>query len=99
MTLFERSATVQIFKLPLWGRPADETPPQWLVKRIQSGDLVINSFGGFTHRTPWGVMDCLAGDIIVLWDDDTISFEKPESFDERFTEVALSSSDSLQIAA
>jgi hypothetical protein len=76
--LFQRKILVQAFQLPLWGQRADEIPPQWLVRRLQSGDLEINSLGGLTMSAPWGVQSCAAGDIVLLTDDDTIQFAKPE---------------------
>ena len=84
MQLFLRKSLVQAFRLPLWGQPADETPPQWLVSRIQSGELEMNSLGGLTMATPWGVQSCAAGDIVVFFADNSIGFEKPETFERDF---------------
>jgi hypothetical protein len=78
--LFERKQLVQAFRLPLWGQSADETPPNWLVKRMQSGDLVVNSLGGFTMQSPWGWQSCAAGDIVLLTDQDTIMFIGSDEF-------------------
>ncbi|SHH06064.1 hypothetical protein [Bradyrhizobium erythrophlei] len=78
MKLFQRKILVQAFQLPLWGQSADEIPPQWLVRRLQSGDLEVNRLGGLTMATPFGVQSCAAGDIVLLTDDDTIQFAKPE---------------------
>ena len=80
MRLFERKNLVQAFKLPLWGQPADETPPKWFVSRLQSGDFVINTLGGVTMANRWGHQQCAAGDIILLTDRDTIEFATPEEF-------------------
>lgn len=91
--LFQRNILVQAFKLPLWGQVADETPPQWLVRRIQSGELVLNHLGGFTMSTPWGVQSCAAGDIVLLTDEDKIQFVKPDEF------VTYEPVKELQIAA
>ncbi|SDK40805.1 hypothetical protein [Bradyrhizobium ottawaense] len=87
MQLFSRKLLVQAFKLPLWGRAADETPPHWLVSRLQTGDLEINRLGGLTMRTDWGVQQCAAGDVVVLYQDNSIGFEKPEKFEMDFEVV------------
>ncbi|WP_315729812.1 hypothetical protein [Bradyrhizobium sp. SZCCHNRI2010] len=93
MKLFHRNILVQAFKLPLWGRQADEIPPQWLVRRLQNGDLKVNALGGLTMSTPWGVQSCAAGDVVLLTEDDGIQFAKPDEF-EKFEPVT-----ELQIAA
>jgi hypothetical protein len=80
--LFERNTIFHAFRLPLWGRPADETPPQWFVHRLQSGDFGINSLGGVTIRNRWGTQSCAAGDIVLLTNEDTIEFITPEEFDK-----------------
>ena len=84
MQLFSRKILVQAFKLPLWGQVADEVPPHWLVSRLQMGELEINRLGGLTMNTPWGVQQCAAGDVIVLFQDNSIGFEKPEKFKTDF---------------
>lgn len=85
MRTFQRKPyLVQHFKMPLWGQAADETPPKWLINRIQSGELQINPHGGFTMATPWGVQSCIAGDIVLLNDEDGIEFCKPENFGDYF---------------
>jgi len=78
--LFQRNTLVQAFKLPLWGQVADEVPPKWLVQRLASGDLVVNSLGGVTIRNNWGSQSCAAGDIVLLTDQDTIQFATPDEF-------------------
>jgi hypothetical protein len=85
--LFLSKSLVQAFRLPLWGRTADETPPQWLVTRIQSGELEMNSLGGLTMGTPFGAQSCVAGDIVVFYPDNSIGFEKPETFERDFEPV------------
>jgi hypothetical protein len=82
--LFSRTYLAQAFKLPLWGQIADETPPQWLVTRLQTEELAINRLGGLTMHTPWGVQECAAGDVVVLFQDNSIGFEKPETFEADF---------------
>lgn len=84
MKLFSRTSLAQAFKLPLWGQVADEAPPQWLVTRMQAEELMINRLGGLTMQTPWGVQQCAAGDIVVLFQDNSIGFEKPEVFERDF---------------
>ena len=95
MKLFSRTSLAQAFRLPLWGQIADETPPQWLVTRLQTGELEINRLGGFTLRTPWGVQQCAAGDVVVLFQDNSIGFEKPETFE---TDFELVTSEQLRAA-
>ena len=56
--------------------------------RLQTGDLEINSLGGLTMRTPWGVQSCAAGDIVVLFQDNSIGFEKPETFERDFEQIS-----------
>ena len=84
MQLFQRKSLVQAFRLPLWGQIADETPPHWLISRFQSGEVEINRLGGLTMHTPWGVQQCAAGDMVVLFADNSIGFEKPEKFEQDF---------------
>ncbi|WP_315740119.1 MULTISPECIES: hypothetical protein [unclassified Bradyrhizobium] len=93
MNLFHRKILVQAFKLPLWGQAAEEVAPQWLVSRLQSGELKVNSLGGLTMSSAWGVQSCAAGDVVLLTEDDTIQFAKPEEFDK------LEPVKELQIAA
>jgi hypothetical protein len=78
--LFERKHLVQVFKMPLWGQPADEIPPQWVVRRLQSGDFVMNSLGGVTMANRWGHQQCAAGDFVLLTNRNTIEFATPEEF-------------------
>ncbi|BAR61967.1 hypothetical protein ACFLEY_22570 [Bradyrhizobium sp. YCK136] len=78
--LFERKTLVQAFKLPLWGQFAEEVPPAWLVKRLQSGELTMNSLGGITMANRWGHQQCAAGDVVLLTEHDTIEFSTPEEF-------------------
>jgi hypothetical protein len=85
--LFLSKSLVQAFKIPLWGQTADETPPQWLVSRLQSGELEINRLGGLTFHTPFGVQQCAAGDVVVFYADNSIGFEKPETFERDFEPV------------
>jgi hypothetical protein len=94
--LFQRKILVQAFRLPLWGQIADETPPNWLVSRMQTGEIEINRLGGITMHTPWGVQQCAAGDMVVLFADNSIGFEKPEKFEQDFEPVAV---EELQHAA
>lgn len=97
MQLFRRKNTlVQAFRLPMWGENAAEIPPKWLVQRFQTGELEINCLGGVSMPTPWGLAQCAAGDVIVLYADDSIGFEKPEAFATDFEPVT---EDMLQIAA
>jgi hypothetical protein len=86
--LFRRRHTLaEAFRIPLWGQIADDTPPHWLVARMQAGELEINRLGGFTLRTPFGVQECAAGDLVVLFADNSIGFEKPETFEQAFEPV------------
>jgi hypothetical protein len=85
--LFLSKSLVQAFRLPLWGHFADETPPQWLVTRIQSGELEMNSLGGLSTSTPCGTQSCVAGDVVVFYADNSIGFEKPETFERDFEPV------------
>ncbi|MGX9944875.1 hypothetical protein ACTG4Q_20640 [Bradyrhizobium denitrificans] len=94
MQLFLRKSLVQAFKIPLWGQVADETPPNWLVSRLQAGEIEINRLGGLTLNTPFGVQQCAAGDIVILFADSSIGFEKPETFERDFEPVK-----ELQLAA
>lgn len=87
MKLFTRRSLVEAFHLPLWGQAADEVPPHWLVSRLQTGELEINRLGGLTMQTPFGVMQCAAGDVILLFADNSIGFEKPEKFQVDFEPV------------
>lgn len=85
MKIFQRTqALVQAFKLPMWGQFADETPPKWLVTRIQNEDLHMNSLGGLTAIGPFGMLSCAAGDYVLLTEQDTIEFCKPEDFDANY---------------
>jgi hypothetical protein len=77
--LFTRNILVQAFKLPLWGQVADEVPPAWLVRRLQSGELAINRLGGLTMK---GVQSCAAGDFVLLNEDDQIQFATPDEFEK-----------------
>jgi hypothetical protein len=47
----------------------------------------MNRFGGFTMATPFGVQQCAAGDVVVLYADNSIGFEKPEDFERDFEVV------------
>lgn len=80
MKLFESKRLVQAFRMPLWGKASDEVAPKWLITRLQSGDLVINSLGGVTMTNRWGHQQCAAGDTVLLTDRDTIEFATPEEF-------------------
>jgi hypothetical protein len=85
--LFTRRSLAEAFQLPLWGQAAAEVPPHWLVSRLQTGDLEINRLGGLTMNTPWGVQQCAAGDFVLLFADNSIGFEKPETFEQTFEPV------------
>ena len=87
MKLFTRRSLAEAFRLPLWGRVAEEVPPHWLVSRLQSGELEVNRLGGLTMQTPFGVQQCAAGDFILLFADNSIGFEKPEKFEMDFEPV------------
>jgi hypothetical protein len=78
--LFQRKTLVLAFVVPQLGQPAAETPPSWLIRRIQDGELSINRLGGLDTRTPWGVQSCAPGDIVLLTDQDTIQFANPSEF-------------------
>jgi hypothetical protein len=75
-----RSALPQMgtWQLPVLGRIADEAVPEWIVKRMLSSDLVINSLGGFTSQDLSYPHSCVAGDLVVLLADDRIEFRRPE---------------------
>ena len=47
----------------------------------------MNRLGGLTMQTPWGMQQCAAGDVIVLFQDNSIGFEKPEKFETDFEVV------------
>jgi hypothetical protein len=79
-----RSALAEAFHLPLWGQAAEEVPPHWLISRLQTGDLAINRLGGMTMHTQWGVQESAAGDYVLLFADNSIGFEKPETFERDF---------------
>lgn len=96
MKLFTRRSLAEAFKLPLWGQAADEVPPHWLVSRLQTGELEINRLGGMTMQTPFGTLQCAAGDIVLLYADNSVGFEKPEQFERDFE---LFSADELLEAA
>jgi hypothetical protein len=85
--LFTRRSLAEAFHLPLWGQAADEVPPHWLISRLQTGDLAINRLGGMTMHTPFGVLECAAGDYVLLFADNSIGFEKPETFERDFEPV------------
>lgn len=87
MKFFTRHSLAQAFKLPLWGQMADETPPNWLVSRLQTGELEMNSLGGLTVRTQWGVLSCSAGDYVLFFQDNSIGFETPGKFEQDFKPV------------
>ena len=87
MKLFTRRSLAEAFQLPLLGQPAADTPPHWLVSRMQTGELEINLLGGLTMQTPFGVIQCAAGDFVLLFADDTLGFEKPEKFEKDFEPV------------
>ncbi|TYO65516.1 hypothetical protein FXV83_16425 [Bradyrhizobium hipponense] len=87
MQLFHRNSLVSAFKIPLWGQVAEETPPNWLVSRLQTGELEINRLGGLTVNTPFGVQQSLPGDVVILFADNSIGFEKPEKFERDFAPV------------
>jgi hypothetical protein len=85
---FSRKASlVFAFRLPLSGQRADQVPPKWLVSRLQSGELEVNRLGGITIITPWGVQACAPGDVVILNEDGSISFERPEAFERDFEPV------------
>ncbi|ARQ95349.1 hypothetical protein [Bradyrhizobium phage BDU-MI-1] len=90
MKFFSRQFLVQAFKLPLWGQVAEEIPPQWLVTRLQTGELEMNRLGGLTMQTPWGVQSSAAGDYVLFFQDNSIGFEKPEKFEQDFKPVEAS---------
>jgi hypothetical protein len=87
--LFQRNILVRAFRLPLWGHQSDETPPQWLIRRMQTGELAMNSLGGFTMTTPFGLQSCAGGDVVILTEDDVIQFARPDEF-EKFEPVTSS---------
>jgi len=85
VAFFERVSTlIQAWQLPLLGNRADEVPPPWLVDRMTSGSLTINSLGGFNHTSSSGFLNCAAGDYVVLTEDDEIEFCKATEFTHRF---------------
>lgn len=97
MKLFRRRNTLaEAFRIPLWGQIAEDTPPHWLVARLQTGELEINRLGGMTLHTPFGVLQCAAGDVVLLFADNSIGFEKPETFEQSFEPVT---SEQLRAAA
>ncbi|WP_439357793.1 hypothetical protein [Bradyrhizobium sp. DASA03007] len=97
MKLFRRKNTLaEAFRLPLWGQIAEDTPPHWLVSRMQAGELEINRLGGLTMQTPFGVLQCAAGDLVLLFADNSIGFEKPDTFELEFEPVTI---ELLQAAA
>jgi hypothetical protein len=79
-----RSKLAHAWKLPRWGLAAEDPAPKWLVTRMQSGELEINSLGGFTAPTQWGLATCAAGDFVILTEDDTIEFCRAEHFERDY---------------
>lgn len=76
MQIVKHDVLLEAFQLPLLGRIADETPPPWLVTRLQSGELSINQFGGLTQDVEGlKFIESMAGDIVVLTPDGSIEFE------------------------
>lgn len=70
------------FRVPLWGRRADETPPSWLITLMQAGTVAINpTTGGLTYRDE----SCQAGDYILLHEDGHIEFCTASEFMNTFT--------------
>lgn len=66
------------WRLPVLGQPADEAVPGWLLERMISGEIVINSLGGFTTQGITDSRACVAGDVVRLMADGTLDFERPE---------------------
>lgn len=85
MALFERVSTlIQAWRLPPLGTVAEEALPSWLVERMTSGSLAINSLGGFSHMSTNGHISCSAGDYVLLTEDDEIEFCKATEFNHKF---------------
>lgn len=88
MILYERKPTlVQAWKVPMWGRPADEPAPSWLIERMQAGDVYINRSGGLSANYVWGARGCAPGDYILLSEIGEIEFCATSHFDDFFHKV------------
>lgn len=62
------------WQLPVLGKAAAEPVPAWLVERLQSGYLTVNSLGGLTVRDPDDHRSCVAGQSVELTADNRIEF-------------------------
>lgn len=71
----------------MMGQVAEDQPPKWLITRMQNGELEVNILGGFCTQSPFGYINCAAGDYVILNEDDTIEFIKAEVFEDRFSKV------------
>lgn len=78
-----RPELVEVWQVPLWGRPAAEDLPSWLLSRMQSEEIIVNSLGGFTRPTAFGSDGCAAGDYVLRYEDDTIEFCSADRFMKR----------------
>lgn len=56
---------VEAFRIPFWGHVADETPPSWFISGMQSEDIFLNDFGGFTKLLAEGQIVSVPGDYVI----------------------------------
>lgn len=71
------------WRVPLWGRPADQDLPQWLVDRLSSGEVFINHLGGLSTQSAGGQIGCLPGDWIQLAGSGDIEFCQADEFNQQ----------------
>jgi hypothetical protein len=80
-----RASFVEAWKLPQWGEVAEEVMPPWLVSRMQTGEVFINTCGGMSVQTPFGVLACNPGDHVILTERHTIEFCQASDFSKSYT--------------
>lgn len=83
------SDRVSAWKVPLWGRVADEDLPSWLVDYLNDEVISINYLGGFTNNSHAGWDGCAAGDYIIRNEDGKIEFCSEIEFAGRFVPLSV----------
>lgn len=78
---------VEAWRIPYWGRPADEPAPLWLTKALNQGEIFINHLGGLSRVSLFGDEECYCGDYAVLRDDGSISFAPGPDFASRHEKI------------
>jgi hypothetical protein len=76
------------WKIPAYGTQADEPPPPWLVKLMQSGTVTINALGGLSLRHVTGSSSCNPGDYIVYDDREQVAFYDADEFAKLFKKAS-----------